>query len=206
MLSRLFRGLFLHHPEKAFARGTLSFFAAQRHLHEPATFRRHLATARDTEWVVYAKRPFAGPQQVLDYIGRCTHRIAVSNSRLLSVDGGKVQFRWRDYRHGSQQKVMILDADEFTRRFLIHVLPDGFQRIRYYGFLSNAHRSAKLALCRELLDMQPPAPALPADYRDQHEASTGVSLRICPHCRLGSMHVVEVIPRPSVCQPAPDTS
>jgi hypothetical protein len=184
--------LFLHHLEKAFASGTLSFFAAQRHLHEPAAFRRHLAPARDTEWVVYAKRPFAGPQQVLDYVGRYTHRIAISNSRLLSVDNGKVQFRWKDYRHGSQQKAMILDADEFIRRFL-----------------SNAHRSVTLALCRELLAMQPAAPSaprLPMDYRDRHETLTGVSLRICPHCRLGSMHVVEVIPRPLVCQPAPDTS
>lgn len=209
VLSRLFRGLFLHQLEKAFVDGKLNFFGAQRHLHEPAAFRRHLTPARDTEWVVYAKRPFAGPQQVLDYVGRYTHRIAISNSRVLSVDDGKVQFRWKDYRHGSQQKVMILDANEFIRRFLIHVLPDGFQRIRYYGFLSNAHRTSKLALCRELLAMQPAAPVaprLPADYRDQHETLTGVSLRICPHCRRGSMLVVEVIPRPSLRQPAPDTS
>jgi hypothetical protein len=209
VLSRLFRGLFLHQLEKAFVGGKLNFFTAHRHLHEPAAFRRHLAPAHDTDWVVYAKRPFAGPQQVLDYVGRYTHRIAISNGRLLSVDDGKVQFRWKDYRHGSQQKVMSLDADEFIRRFLIHVLPDGFQRIRYYGFLSNAHRAGKLALCRELLAMQPVAPAassLPADYRDQHETLTGVSLRICPHCRRGSMLVVEVIPRPSLRQPAPDTS
>ncbi len=209
VLSRLFRGLFLHHLEKAFIGGKLNFFAAQRHLHEPAAFRRHLAPARDTEWVVYAKRPFAGPQQVLDYVGRYTHRIAISNNRLLSVDDGKVRFRWKDYRHGSQHKAMTLEADEFIRRFLIHVLPDRFQRIRYYGFLSNAHRTSKLALCRELLAMQPAAPAAsdpPADYRDRHEMQTGVSLRICPHCRLGSMLVVEVIPRPLLCQPAPDTS
>jgi hypothetical protein len=130
-------------------------------------------------------------------------------NRLLSVDDGQVQFRWKDYRHDSQQKAMTLDADEFIRRFLIHVLPDGFQRIRYYGFLSNAHRACKLALCRELLAMQPAepsAPGLPADYRDRHETLTGMSLRICPHCRLGSMLVVEIIPRPSLCLPTPDTS
>ena len=209
VLSRLFRGLFLHQLEKAFVGGKLNFFAAQRHLHEPAAFRRHLMPARKTEWVVYAKRPFAGPQQVLDYVGRYTHRIAISNSRLLSVDDGKVQFRWKDYRHGGQQKVMVLSANEFIRRFLIHVLPDGFQRIRYYGFLSNAHRAGKLALCRELLAIQPVAPAapdLPADYRDQHEMLTGVSLRNCPHCHRGSMFVVEVIARPCFLQPVPDTS
>jgi hypothetical protein len=209
VLSRLFRGLFLHYLEKAFAAGELKFFAAQRHLHEPAAFRRHLSPTRKTEWVVYAKRPFAGPQQVLDYVGRYTHRIAISNSRLLSIDGGKVQFRWKDYRRGDQPKTMTLDADEFIRRFLIHVLPDGFQRIRYFGFLSNCHRTHKLALCRELLAMQPATPAAPGPpegYRDQHEALTGVSLRLCPHCHLGSMRVVEVIPRPTLCLPIPDTS
>jgi hypothetical protein len=209
VLSRLFRGLFLHRLEKAFAGGKLNFFAAQRHLQEPAAFRRHLTPARDTEWVVYAKRPFAGPQQVLDYVGRYTHRIAISNSRLLSIDDGKVQFRWKDYRHGGQQKTMVLSADEFIRRFLIHVLPDGFQRIRYYGFLGNAHRAGKLALCRELLAMHPvalAAPDVPVDYRDRHEILTGVSLRICPQCHRGSMLVVEVIPRPGLLQPVPDTS
>jgi hypothetical protein len=209
VLSRLYRGLFLHYLEEAFAAGELKFFSAQRHLHEPAAFRRHLASARATEWVVYAKRPFAGPRQVLDYVGRYTHRIAIANSRLLSIDDGKVRFRWKDYRHDNQQKTMTLDADEFIRRFLIHVLPDGFQRIRYYGFLGNCHRASKLALCRELLAMPPAVPAasgLTADYRDQHEALTGVSLRICPHCHLGSMVVVEVIARPSLCLPVPNTS
>jgi hypothetical protein len=209
VLSRLFRGLFLHYLEKAFAAGELKFFAAQRHLHEPAAFRRHLAPARGTEWVVYAKRPFAGPRQVLDYVGRYTHRIAISNSRLLCIDDGNIRFRWKDYRHANQQKTMTIDADEFIRRFLIHVLPDGFQRIRYYGFLGNCHRARKLALCRELLATQPTAPAasgLPDNYRDQHEALTGISLRICPHCHLGSMLVVEVIARPSLCLPVPDTS
>ena len=159
--------------------------------------------------MVHANRPFAGPQQVLDYVGRYTHRIAISNSRLLSVDDGKVQFRWKDYRRGGQQKAMVLSANEFIRRFLIHVLPDGFQRIRYYGFMSNAHRAGKLALCRELLIIQPVPPAapdLPADYRDQHEMLTGVSLRICPHCHRGSMFVVEVIPRSGFLQSVPDTS
>jgi hypothetical protein len=207
VLSRMFRGLFLHYLEKAFAAGELNFFSAQRHLHEPAAFRRHLAPAYDTEWVVYAKRPFAGPAQVLDYVGRYTHRVAISNNRLLSMDGGKVRFRWKDYRDGNRQKTMTLDGGEFIRRFLIHVLPDGFHRIRYYGFLGNCHRARKLDLCRELLAMLPAVPAdPPADYRDRFEALTGRSLRACPHCHTGMMVVIDCIASPKVCLPGPDTS
>ncbi len=207
VLSRLFRGLFLHYLDKAFAAGELNFFSAQRHLHEPAAFRRHLAPARNTEWVVYAKRPFAGPAQVLDYVGRYTHRVAISNNRLVSIDDGKVRFRWKDYRHGNRQKVMSLEAAEFIRRFLIHVLPDGFHRIRYFGFLGNRHRARKLALCRELLAMAQAAPAEPpADYRDRYEALTGRSLRECPHCHTGTMLVIDCIARPKVCLAILDTS
>ena len=137
-------GLFLHYLEKAFAAGELNFFSAHRHLHEPAAFRRYLAPVHDTEWVVYAKRPFAGPAQVLDYVGRYTHRVAISNNRLVSMDDGKVRFRWKDYRDGNRQKTMTPGGGEFIRRFLIHVLPDGFHRIRYYGFLGNCHRARKL--------------------------------------------------------------
>ena len=207
VLSRMFRGRFLHYLEKAFAAGALNFFSAQRHLHEPAAFRRHLAPARDTEWVVYAKRPFAGPAQVLDYVGRYTHRVAISNNRLVSMDGSQVRFRWKDYRDGNRQKTMSLQAGEFIRRFLIHVLPDGFHRIRYYGFLGNCHRARKLDRCRELLRMAPAAPAdPPADYRDRYVALTGTVLRQCPHCRTGIMVVIGCIERPAICQPFPDTS
>ena len=108
---------------------------------------------RRADWVVYAKPPFAGPDQVLDYVGRYTHRVALSNDRLLDIEDGTVRFRWKDYRHGSHQKTMTLDADEFIRRFLLHVLPDRFQRIRYYGLLGNRRRGEKLARCRALLDM-----------------------------------------------------
>jgi hypothetical protein len=133
----MFRGLFLRYLEKAFAAGALNFFSTHRHLHEPAAFRRYLTPAWKAEWVVYAKRPFAGPAQVLDYVGRYTHRVAISNNRLLSMDDGKVCFRWKDYRDDNRQKTMTLEAGEFIRRFLIHVLPDGFHRIRYFGFLGN---------------------------------------------------------------------
>jgi hypothetical protein len=208
VLSRLFRGLFLHYLEKAFTAGELNFFSAHRYLHEPAAFRRYLAPVYKAEWVVYAKRPFAGPAQVLDYAGRYTHRVAISNNRLVSMDDGEVRFRWKDYRDGSRQKTMTLDGGEFIRRFLIHVLPDGFHRIRYYGFLGNCHRARKLAQCRELLAMAPTGPVAdpPADYRDSYEALTGRSLRQCPHCRTGIMVVVGCIVRPTACQPGPDTS
>jgi len=118
---------------KAFAAGELNFFSEHRHLHEPAAFRRYLTPAWNAEWVVYAKPPFAGPAQVLDYVGRYTHRVAISNNRLVSMDNDKVRFRWKDYRDGSRQKTMTLQGGEFIRRFLIHVLPDGFHRIRYYA-------------------------------------------------------------------------
>ena len=157
--------------------------------------------------VVYAKRPFAGPAQVLDYVGRYTHRVAISNNRLVSMDNGKVRFRWKDYRAGNRQKTMTLDGGEFIRRFLIHVLPDGFHRIRYYGFLGNCHRTRKLARCRELLRMAPAAPAEPpGDYRERFEALTGRSLRQCPHCHAGTMVVIDSIMLPRVCLPVADTS
>ena len=209
VLSSMFRGLFLRYLAKAFAAGTLTFFSAYRHLQEPAAFRRYLVPVWNARWVVYAKRPFAGPAQVLDYVGRYTHRVAISNSRLVSMENGKVGFRWRDYRDGNRQKIMTLAGGEFVRRFLIHVLPDGFHRIRYYGFLSNCHRARKLERCRDLIGMipTPSRPTDPAnDYRDRVKALTGWSLRECPHCHTGIMVVVACIARPWLREPAPDTS
>jgi hypothetical protein len=161
VLSRLFRGLFLHELEKAFTAGQLRFFSSLQGLQERSAFLRHLAPARRAEWVVFSKKPFAGPQQVLAYVGRYTHRIAIANNRLLAIDDGRVRFRWKDYRHGNPHGVMSLAADEFIRRFLSHVLPDGFHRIRYFGFLCNRQREHKLARCRELLGMRPDDPAEP---------------------------------------------
>ena len=200
VLSRLFRRLFLELLQQAFDGGQLHFFTSLLQLHDPAAFAAYLNPIRDAEWVVYAKAPFAGPQQVLDYVGRYTHRVAISNNRLLDIEDGQVQFRYKDYRNGSQQKVMTLSADEFIRRLLLHVLPDAFQRIRYYGFLSNRHREEKLERCRQLLGLEStvsttPTTEPPKDYRDRHEALTGVSLRLCPVCRRGQMIRV---PLPSV--------
>jgi hypothetical protein len=209
VLSSMFRGLFLHYLTKAFAAGALHFFSAYRHLQEPAAFRRYLAPIWNASWVVYAKRPFAGPAQVLEYVGRYTHRVAISNSRLVAMENGKVGFRWKDYRDGGRQKLMTLAGGEFIRRFLIHVLPDGFHRIRYYGFLSNCHRARKLDRCRSLLGTMPTASLPtdpPTDYRDRFEALTGRSLRECPHCHTGIMVVIDCIARPWVCVPVPDSS
>jgi hypothetical protein len=153
---------------------------------------------REAEWVVYAKRPFAGPEQVLDYVGRYTHRVAISNNRLLDIAKGKVTFRYKDYRHDAQQKTMALEADEFIRRFLLHVLPDGFQRIRYYGFLANRYREQKLTCCRELLNMPTPEPRalkVTKDYRERYEELTGSSLWQCPVCHRGRMLVIAILPR-----------
>jgi Putative transposase/Transposase zinc-binding domain len=190
VLSRLFRRLFLAQLQAAFVRGRLHFAGPLDALQDPAAFAQALAPLRQMEWVVYAKPPFGGPAQVLEYLGRYTHRVAISNNRLLSLDAGQVRFRWKDYRHHDRQKTMTLDAAEFLRRFLLHVLPPGFHRIRHYGFLGNRHRAEKLALCRQLLGMLLPvlpASTGPRDYRDVYEALTGVSLRVCPVCQRGQM-------------------
>jgi putative transposase/transposase-like zinc-binding protein len=196
VLSRLFRRLFLQLVEKAFDEGQLQFFSALQQLQDRQLFLRYLAALRNCEWVVYAKKPFAGPQAVLDYVGRYTHRVAISNNRLLDIEGGQVQFRYKDYRDHSQQKTMTLSADEFIRRFLLHVLPEGFHRIRYYGFLGNRYRKEKLERCRQLLGMVPleeiTGEAL-QDYRDRYEALTGSSLWQCPVCHRGRMIVIQVI-------------
>jgi hypothetical protein len=194
VLSRLFRRLFLEHLQNAFAAGKLQFFNALERLRDCSEFTRYLAPARKMEWVVYAKAPFAGPQQVLDYVGRYTHRVAISNNRLLDIEAGQERFKWKDYRDKGQQKTMALSAEGFIRRFLLHALPDGFQRIRYYGLLGNRYRQEKLARCRQLLGMAPPVePPAPEDYRDQHEQLTGSSLRECPACHRGRMVMVETL-------------
>lgn len=183
VLSRLYRRLFLQDLQAAFETGALGFFGELAGLAQPAAFARLLAEMRRIDWVVYAKPPFGGPQQVLAYLGRYTHRVAIANSRLSSLDDHKVTFRWKDYRHHDKTKLMTLAADEFIRRFLLHTLPDGFHRIRHYGFLANGHRVAKLTICRRLLATPPPAPLVaPADYRERYRRLTGRSLEICPCC------------------------
>jgi hypothetical protein len=210
VLSRLFRRLFLELLEKAFDDGQLKFFSSLQELQDRKAFLRYLVPLRTNEWVVNAKRPFAGPQQVLDYVGRYTHRVAISNNRILNIQGAQVTFRYKDYRDGGQQKTMTLSADEFIRRFLLHVLPEGFHRIRYYGFLGNRYRKEKLEQCRNLLEMVPLQPDSPTevaelDYRDRYQALTGSSLWECPACHRGRMIVVGEIP-PGIIPTTIDTS
>jgi hypothetical protein len=196
VLSRLFRRLFLAMLREAFEARALQFFNALAELADPASFARYLTPLVRAEWVVYAKPPFGGPERVLEYLGRYTHRVAIANSRLVAFSDGEVAFRWKDYRHASRQKVMRLAAEEFVRRFLLHVLPSGFQRIRHYGWLANRSRALKLERCRQLLDAPAPAPRSadePEDYRDRYQRLTGVSLWDCPHCGRGRMICVETL-------------
>jgi hypothetical protein len=206
VLSRLFRRLFIEQLRVAFVKGKLRFFGDLAELRKPVCFSRYLAPLKEAEWVVYAKAPFGGPRQVLDYLGRYTHRVALSNERLLDVKDGQVTFQWKDYRAKGREKsrVMILESDEFIRRFLIHVLPRGFQRIRFFGFLSNRNRKSRLEDCRRLLAV----PILellpnPDDYRPLREPLTQASIRCCPSCGKGEMVRIRAV---APARPSPDSS
>ncbi len=195
VLARLYRRLFLTRLVAAFQAGALRFFGELARLTEPAAFDEHLRLPRRIDWVVYAKRPFGGPQQVLDYLGRYTHRVAIANSRLVDLVDGQVRFHWKDYRQPDRPKVMTLQAGEFIRRFLLHVLPDGFRRIRHFGFLANTHRTIKLTAIRALLDVpEPESRPEPANYRERYVLLTGQSLDICRRCG-GVMVEVAVVAR-----------
>jgi hypothetical protein len=184
VLSRRFRDLFVHQMHAAFADGELRFPASLAALADPATFAARLDAVAEIEWVVNAKPPFAGPEQVLGYLGRYTHRVAIANSRLVGFEDGQVSFTWKDYRQDGKIKVMSLEADEFIRRFLQHTVPDGFHRIRHIGFLANRYRAEKLARCRELLAAPPPAPDDPSPQRwqDRLRELTGQDIEVCPCC------------------------
>jgi len=197
VLARLYRRLFLTALQAAFDQRRLQFHADLADWAAPEAFAACLRPLRATPWVVFAKRPFGGPEQVLDYLGRYTHRVAITNRRLVSLHETRVSFLWKDYRHHDKRKVMTLDADEFIRRFLLHVLPDGFHRIRHYGYSANGQRAAKLALCRRLLAAPaPPSPAMAGDYRERYHQLTGRSLELCPCCG-GRMVQIALIPRPA---------
>jgi len=183
-LSRVFRGRFLDLLKQACDQGKIS----------PAS--QGLKELRKKSWVVYAKKPFGSPQTVLDYLGRYTHRVALSNNRILALDNGQVTFSYRDRRDKDRLKSMPLDAEEFIRRFLLHVLPDGFMRIRHFGFLANRTKKHALSQCRKLLGLNPALPEIP--QKSAHDLLlelTGIDLSRCPRCQKGTMIVVGDLPR-----------
>ena len=183
VLSRLYRRLFLERLRGGLRCRRAALLRRPRRLAEPAAFAAHLRPLRRIEWVVYAKRPFGGPQQVLDYLGRYTHRVAIANSRLIDLRGRTGPLPLEGLSAPDKPKVMTLDAGEFIRRFLLHVLPDGFRRIRHFGFLANAHRTAKLAPIRGCARCaRADRRAAPADYRERYALLTGRPLDICPCC------------------------
>ena len=188
-LSHRFRQLFLEYLMAAFKGGELQFFTDLIEFNDAAVFAAALAPLRTTEWVVYAKRPFINANAVLAYLAQYTHRVAITNSRLLSLDETHVSFRWKDYRQSGRQKSKVtrMDIAEFIRRFLLHVLPNGFHRIRQYGILANGHRAEKLARCRSLLL----APASTPDRNRNDASQSGISNHeACPCCG-GRMRITE---------------
>jgi predicted RNA-binding Zn-ribbon protein involved in translation (DUF1610 family) len=201
VLSRLFRRLFLTGLEAAHRAGRLRFFGDRADLTDPAAFAAHIAPLSKSEWVVYAKAPFGGPQAVLAYLSRYTHRVAIANSRLVAADAETVTFRWKDYRAQrrsggrNRQKLMRLATDEFIRRFLLHVLPKGFHRIRHYGLFANSARLRNLATIRRLLRAAPPDPEPDASDTQAADAPATRTLRQpCPCCG-GPMIVIETFDR-----------
>ena len=206
VLSRVFRRLFLERLQAAHLAGRLRFSGKLARLDDADAFATLVRQLRRKDWVVFSKPPFGSPEHVLAYLGRYTHRVAIANSRLVSADDTAVSFRWRDYRRGNASKVMSLAPDEFIRRFLIHSLPDGFHRIRHYGFLANGCRKARLATIRRLL----PAPEASGDVLAvvaATESRPRFDPTICPCCG-GALRIVTALPRLRYgeAQPCPDTS
>jgi hypothetical protein len=181
VLSRVFRGKFVAGLKQLFRKNQLQFFGACQQLSDAKAFDAFLRTLFCEEWVVYAKQPFGGPEHVLHYLARYTHRVAISNHRLLNVTDSDVTFRWKDYAHRSMSRAMILNHEEFLRRFLQHVLPTGFPRIRYFGFLANRRRSLLLPLCRNLLKAPPASLAT---------STAATSIHSCPRCQ-APMRIIE---------------
>ena len=201
-LSLVFRGKFLAGLARACDSNAMRFGGSTSALAEPRERARWVAGLRAKPWVVYAKRPFAGPEQVLDYLGRYTHRVAIANSRLVSVTDTEVRFRYKDYAHGNQRKVMTLEPQEFIRRFLLHVLPAGFMRIRHYGLLANRAKGEKLAAARIALDYPPPsAPAKAESVEAFWLRVAALDIHRCPHCKVGHMRVVGSISAPKARAP-----
>jgi putative transposase/transposase-like zinc-binding protein len=193
-LSRVFRGKYLAALQEAYRQDRLQWAGATAPLGDARTFQRFLAPLWQQPWVVYAKPPFASAQHVLSYLGRYTHRVALSNDRLVAMRAGQVVFRWRERRHHNRPRVMTLSAEEFIRRFLLHVLPVGFTRIRHYGVVGNRCRTLKLAACRRLF-AQPAPPVLPRESAAAvMRRLTGIDIACCPQCHQGRLVVIRTLP------------
>lgn len=200
VLSRVFRGKFLNLLKRAFAKHMLTFHGQLSELADPGHFASRLNRAARREWVVYAKPPFGGPTQVLKYLARYTHRVAIANSRLRNLEHGQVTFRYKDYARGNEQRTMTLTATEFLRRFLLHVLPRGLMRIRHYGFMANRFRQEKLDLCRTLLDC--PSPPVPENDSDKEGSQTSAPstpslcspsvCSVCPACGIAALVITHL--------------
>jgi hypothetical protein len=188
VLSSRFRNLFLTYLKEAFREGKLRFHGEMSRLSRPAAFAALCSRTKRIKWVVFVKPPFGGPEQVLKYLARYTHRVAISNSRILSIADGEVTFLWMDYADRNKTKVMTLDAVEFIRRFLLHILPAGFVRIRQFGFLANRARREKLALCRALLG----APTAPPRSVATEPRDRKADEKLCPVCRTGHMILIRL--------------
>lgn len=193
VISDLFKKKFLAYLEQAYDGGALKFAGKTAALESPEAFKKLKAELYAKKWVTYCKAPFGGPEQVLKYLARYTHRVAISNSRLLKVEDGKVYFKWRDYRDG-KDKVMQVTALEFIRRFLLHVLPKRFYKIRYYGLLSSRHRQTKLARCQEIFGVVRESEPPPKSWEDFVFELTGKDPRLCPKCGKGHWVMKEIIP------------
>ena len=196
-LSEVFRAKYLEFLARALERGELAFAGRAAKLADEQAFDAFLARLKQRDWIVYSKPSLAGPKHVISYLGRYTHRIAISNDRIVAIDGDRVLFRWRDYRDASKLKTMSLEATKFIRRFLLHCLPSGFMRIRHYGLLANRHRRQKLARCRELLDQPAPEPRPKETAEAIMLRLTGRDILACPHCRNGQLVVTAILePQP----------
>ena len=193
-LAKVFRGRYLAGLQRAFDRGELHLTDGLASLAEPAAFAAWLTELRQSAWVVYCKPPFAGPEHVLAYLGRYTHRVALSNHRLVDFTDGHVRFRWRDYADGDRVKILDLAVDEFLPRFLLHIVPDGFVRIRHFGVLANRRRRAALAQCRTLLAPRPLPPGPTESVRDLMLRVTGIDIERCPLCQQGTLRLIAVLP------------
>jgi hypothetical protein len=194
VLSCLFQKKFLAYLDEAYKRGSLSFYGKCEELSDRSTWKQFISSLYDLQWVVYSKQPFGSPKQVLKYLARYTHRVAIANQRLISLENGKVTFKWKDYSDGNKEKTMLLDAVEFIRRFLLHVIPSGFMRIRHYGFLSNRCRKQKLTLCRKVIDdNEETLQSLSSVKTTKIDIVQISTFPICPSCKQGRMVIVKCI-------------